>query len=182
MARRMVRGGGSVNECLVALRPHGLDHAEHRQRVDEPRRPGGGRGALVQRHALARPDGAVLRVHRAADHGDGLSHQGAGRVRVAGRDDHAGALVADGQRMVDPARDRWITTTLRGRLLGDTEVFDINYAITTSRGMVHIIGIAQSQDEIDRVVGHASDIAYVRRIVRHIVLKNDPSRLQAADG
>lgn len=83
--------------------------------------------------------------------------------------------------LVDPARDRWITTTLRGRLLGDTGVFDVNYAITTSRSVVHIIGIAQSQEEIDRVVGHASDIAYVRRIVKHVVLKNDPSRIQATD-
>lgn len=83
--------------------------------------------------------------------------------------------------LVDPARDRWITTTLRGRLLGDTGVFDVNYAITTSRSVVHIIGITQSQEEIDRVVAHASDIAYVRRIVKHVVLKNDPSRIQATD-
>jgi osmotically-inducible protein OsmY len=84
--------------------------------------------------------------------------------------------------LVDPVRDRWITTKLRGRLLGDTKVFDVNYSITTMAGTIHLIGIAQDQAEIDRVVAHASDIKQVRRIVNHVVLKTDPSRQRAAEG
>jgi len=83
--------------------------------------------------------------------------------------------------LVDPARDRWITTKLRSRVLADAGVLDVNYAFTTVAGVIHIIGIAQDQAEIDRVIGHASDIAQVRRIVNHVVLKTDPSRLLAAD-
>ena len=84
--------------------------------------------------------------------------------------------------LVDPVRDRWITTKLRSRVLGDAGIFDVNYAITTVAGTIHLIGVAQDQAEIDRVVAHASDIAQVRRIVNHVMLKTDPSRQQAADG
>ncbi len=84
--------------------------------------------------------------------------------------------------LVDPARDRWITTKLRGRVLADAGIFDVNYSITTVAGTIHLIGVAQDQAEIDRVVAHASDIAQVRRIVKHVVLKTDPSRQKAADG
>ena len=67
--------------------------------------------------------------------------------------------------LVDPARDRWITTKLRGRVLADAGIFDVNYSITTVAGTIHLIGVAQDQAEIDRVVAHASDIAQVRRIL-----------------
>lgn len=89
--------------------------------------------------------------------------------------------IGDGS-LVDPARDRWITSQLRGRVLTDEGVYDVNYAFTTVAGTIHMIGIAQNQAEIDRVVAHARDIAYVRRIVNHVVVKTDPSRLQAAGG
>jgi len=84
--------------------------------------------------------------------------------------------------LVDPVRDRWITTKLRSRVLADAGIFDVNYAITTVAGAIHLIGIAQDQAEIDRVMSHASDVAHVRRVVSHVVLKTDPSRPQADEG
>lgn len=38
------------------------------------------------------------------------------------------------------------------------------------------MGVARSQAELDRVVGHAKDIAYVRRVVNYVLLIDDPRR------
>ena len=99
-----VRGGGGVHQRLVTFAPHGLDHAERGQRIDEPRRAVGGRGARGQHHDVPRLHGAILRVHRAADHRDRLAHQRLGGVRRSGPDHDAGALVADRQRLIEPRR------------------------------------------------------------------------------
>jgi len=88
--------------------------------------------------------------------------------------------VGDGS-LVDPVRDRWITTTLRSRLLADGSVYDINYSITTVAGVIHLIGIARDEAEHDRVRAYARDIAHVRRVVDHVLLKSDPQRLARPD-
>jgi osmotically-inducible protein OsmY len=77
---------------------------------------------------------------------------------------------------VDSVRDRWITAKLRGHLLSDTDVLDINYSITTVNGTVYLIGIAQNQAELDRVISHARNLEHVRRVVSHVVLKDDAQR------
>jgi len=74
------------------------------------------------------------------------------------------------------ARDTWISTQLRSTLLFDSEVSAINYSIETVNQAIYLMGVAQSQQELDRVIGHAKDIAYVRRVVSYVLLKNDPAR------
>ena len=49
--------------------------------------------------------------------------------------------------------------------------------ITAVAGTIHLIGIARGQAEFDLVTAHASDIAYVRRLVSHVVMIDDPIRL-----
>jgi len=74
------------------------------------------------------------------------------------------------------ARDGWISGQLRGRLTLDQNVFAINYAIETVAGTVYLLGIAQNAAERDRVRDHARAIRYVRRVVSHVILKDDPQR------
>ena len=38
-------------------------------------------------------------------------------------------------------------------------------------GIVYLIGIAQNQKELDRVIAHARDINYVRNIISHVRVK-----------
>ena len=38
------------------------------------------------------------------------------------------------------------------------------------------MGVARTQAELDRVIGHAKDIAHVRRVVSYILLKDDRTR------
>ena len=73
--------------------------------------------------------------------------------------------------LTDLARDTWITTQLRAKLTFDVEVLAINYAVETVNGVVYMIGIAQNQTELDRVVGHARDIEYVRNVISHVRVK-----------
>ena len=84
--------------------------------------------------------------------------------------------VEDRDSFTDYARDRWIEARLRGKLLADREVGSLNFSIEAVNRSVYLMGIARSPDERDRVVGHAKNVAYVRRVVSYIVLKDDPER------
>jgi osmotically-inducible protein OsmY len=74
------------------------------------------------------------------------------------------------------ARDGWISTKLKTRLTLDNQVFSINYSIDTVGGTIYLMGIAQNATELERVRNHARQIKYVRRIVSHVIMKNDPRR------
>lgn len=84
-------------------------------------------------------------------------------------------VAEDGIDLSD-ARDGWITAQLRTRLTLDSEVQAINYAIETVGGTVYLIGIAQNPAELTRVRDHARNLSYVRRIVSHVIMKNDSRR------
>ena len=80
--------------------------------------------------------------------------------------------VTDQSGLLDYSRDVWISTQLRSELLLDKHVRSINYSVETVNGVVYLMGVAQHQSELERVVGHARDIAYVRRIVSYVRLKD----------
>lgn len=72
----------------------------------------------------------------------------------------------------DIANDTWITTKLKSKLTFDGDVLAINYAIETVGGVIYLIGIAQSQEELDRVINHARNVSYVKRVVNHVRIKD----------
>ncbi len=84
--------------------------------------------------------------------------------------------VEDQSGLLDRARDTWIATKLRGRFLLDSHVKAVNYTVDVVNGTVYLMGIAQDQDEMKRVVAHVRDTAYVRNYVNHVRLKDDPRR------
>src|SRR3546814_189751 len=61
------------------------------------------------------------------------------------------------------ARDTWISTELRSTLLFDQDVSSIDYSIETVNKVLYIMGVAQSQAALDRVIGHDKRLDYVRR-------------------
>ena len=79
--------------------------------------------------------------------------------------------VTNDDTLLDTARDAWISTQLEAELTFDKQVLAINYAIETVGGTVYLIGIAQSDEELERVKNHARAISYVRRIVSHVRIK-----------
>ncbi len=69
------------------------------------------------------------------------------------------------------AKDTWITTQLKSRLLVDADVQSINYNIKTVSGIVHLLGIAQDQKELDHVIEIARNMDGVRKVVSYVKIK-----------
>ena len=68
-------------------------------------------------------------------------------------------------------QDFWIAKKIDGKLLLDAEVRSINYSVEAVDGIVYLIGIAQSENELQRVIDHCRDVAYVRRVVNYVRIK-----------
>lgn len=84
--------------------------------------------------------------------------------------------VGSGMSLMDSAGDLIITTRIKTALMFDGDVFAINYSIETVNGTVHLMGIAQNERERERVISHARETSYVKRVVSHIRLKDDINR------
>ena len=74
------------------------------------------------------------------------------------------------------ARDVWISTQVKSRLLFGKNIRSVNYSVITVNQVVYLMGIAQDQDELDRATYMASTTSYVQRVVSYAQLKNDPRR------
>ena len=85
--------------------------------------------------------------------------------------------VEDKSTLIDEARDIRIADTLKAQLFIDRDVKNINYTVDCVNGVVYLMGIAQNQNELDRVIGHARNIGGVSRVVNQVILKTDPSRV-----
>jgi len=73
--------------------------------------------------------------------------------------------------VINFSKDSWATTQLTSKLTFDEDVLSINYAIETVNGTVYLMGIAQNQKELDRVIAHARTISYVQKIISHVRVK-----------
>ena len=86
--------------------------------------------------------------------------------------------VGESKDVADSARDRIITVSLRSKILGDQQISGINYKISAYNHAIYLIGVAQSRNEMDRVVAHAREVRYVRKLVNYVLLSQDPRRAQ----
>ena len=77
------------------------------------------------------------------------------------------------------ARDTAIVTELRSKLLFGKDIQSVNYSIESVNGVVYILGVAQDQAELDKAIDIARNVRYVRRVVSHVLMKDDPRRFRA---
>ena len=82
--------------------------------------------------------------------------------------------VAESDGISGFARDTWITSNLRAKLIFDRDIQSINYSIDTVQGIVYLMGIAQDQAELNKVISHARDTGYVKDVVSHVKLAGEP--------
>jgi osmotically-inducible protein OsmY len=80
-------------------------------------------------------------------------------------------IVVEENGVIDAGRDGVISTRLYAKMTSDSEILAINYSIETVNGVVYLIGTAQSDKELKRVIDHARNIPHVRRVVNHVVVK-----------
>lgn len=77
-------------------------------------------------------------------------------------------MVGESSGFGEIAHDATITTELKSKLTFDEEVLAVNYSVETVRGTVYLIGIAQNQRELDRVIAQARNISYVKKVISHV--------------
>lgn len=90
-------------------------------------------------------------------------------------------LIGEDVGVVDTGFDLKIEKALELALTLDKDVQAVNYIAASSNGVLHLIGIAQSQEELDRVIAHGREVERVRRIVSHVMLKDSPERADLLD-
>jgi len=76
----------------------------------------------------------------------------------------------------EASRDELIIGELRAAIFAEEDIESVNYVIKSVNRRVYLIGIAQDLAELDLVLAAAKDVAYVKRIVSLVVLKDDPRR------
>ena len=74
--------------------------------------------------------------------------------------------------LIDYVKDTRISLELRAKMLTDKEVSEVNFSITTENRILYLVGIAQNNKELNKVIEHASNIAGVKKIVNLIKLKD----------
>ena len=90
--------------------------------------------------------------------------------------------IKDRSTLNDAARDTWITTKLRSKITFDKQIGSINYTIDTVNQRIYLIGIAQSQEELDRVTSYARDIDYVRGVIPYVRVKEQEPAAKGSGG
>jgi osmotically-inducible protein OsmY len=67
----------------------------------------------------------------------------------------------------DYTRDAWITTKLKSQMLFDKNIASRNYNIKTVGAVVYIMGIAQNQQELNRVTDYARNMSSVVKVISY---------------
>lgn len=78
--------------------------------------------------------------------------------------------------------DSKIVRELEGRMLLEREVTSPNYSVESYNGVVFLLGVAQDQTELNRVLQLARNIGGVKKVVNHVLLRDDPRRFRPAPG
>jgi osmotically-inducible protein OsmY len=84
--------------------------------------------------------------------------------------------VSDMSGWLDGPADFIMRTQLAATLLADKSIKDVNYTTDVVHGVVYLMGVAQNEEELDRVVTHAQHVTGVKRVENYVVLKDDPIR------
>lgn len=72
------------------------------------------------------------------------------------------------------AKDAWISTQIKTKLLMGENIASINYEFTTHNGTVYVIGIAQDQQELDKVLHIMRNVDGVKQVISHVTIKSQP--------
>ena len=85
--------------------------------------------------------------------------------------------IGDNTSLVSEAKDARISLSLSGLLIGDAEISDINFSHSVSKQVIFLIGIAKDTEELNHVIQHARTVKGVKKVISHLILKNDKKRM-----
>ena len=82
--------------------------------------------------------------------------------------------IAEKVSLKDRATDAAAAANLRRLLISDLNINSLNYSIEVVSGIVYLTGIAKDEAERDRVIEHARNLSYVKRVENYVILQDDP--------
>ncbi len=82
--------------------------------------------------------------------------------------------VGNSQSIGGYAKDRWISGQIKTEMIWNKNVQSINYTVDTVKGVVYLMGVAQSQAELDRVVRIAQKTKNVKQVVSYVKMLGEP--------
>ncbi len=91
--------------------------------------------------------------------------------KVSGVKDVINEIQVSSNGFINSARDIWISAQLTSIIAFDEKIHGINYSLETVGGVIYLIGIAQNQIELNRVINHARNLKYVRNVISHVRIK-----------
>lgn len=71
------------------------------------------------------------------------------------------------------AKDSWIVLSLRTSMIADKQIVSINYTIDSVDGKVYLMGIAQNNEERQRLINLARNVSGVRDVVSYVRLRTE---------
>lgn len=89
--------------------------------------------------------------------------------------------VADSEGVTGFVKDKYISSRLRTELTFNRDVQSINYSIDTVQGIVYLMGVAQNQAELNRVIETARTIGGVKQVVSYVKLAGEPLEIKQGE-
>ena len=85
--------------------------------------------------------------------------------------------IGEKSTIISQAKDASISLSLSGLLIGDSDISDINFHHSVSEQVIFSIGIAQYDEELNKVINHARTVKGVKKVINHIILKSSKKRI-----
>jgi osmotically-inducible protein OsmY len=80
--------------------------------------------------------------------------------------------------------DAWIAEQIRTRLIADNDIKGTNFNIQVHSGVVYLLGLARTEDELRRAAEHASVVSGVQKVVSYVKMRErvgPPPEISVAD-
>ena len=71
------------------------------------------------------------------------------------------------------AKDLAASAQLRAALIRDANISSLNFSVDVVNGIVYLSGVAENEEERERVVAHAQELRFAKQVVSYIILIYD---------
>jgi osmotically-inducible protein OsmY len=80
--------------------------------------------------------------------------------------------ISNDEDILDYADDLIMKTKINAKLLLDKDILNLNYSVEVVNSIVYLIGIAQSQEELDSVINISESTYGVQNVINYVRLKD----------
>ena len=80
--------------------------------------------------------------------------------------------ISNDEGILDYADDLIMKTKINAKLLLDKDILNLNYSVEVVNSIVYLIGIAQSQEELDSVINISENTYGVQNVINYVRLKD----------